>query len=176
MKRGKKATRQSKQISTSQSKELATSQSKQIVPKKNGRPSKYSPEKIDILTSYLAKCEKANEIPLRETFALSIGVLPDTLAYWERDNKKFSSAIKKLDSAQKAYLMRNALDGTKKEATSIFLLKANHGMMETSRQEITGKDGKDLNINITAFRVSDNNSNDLPVIDGEEVTNDAIQS
>ena len=172
----KKVTRKvaKSKIATSQSNKLVTSQSKQIVnarntiAKKGGRPSKYSPEKIDILASYLAKCEKDNEIPLREKFALSIGVLPDTLAYWERNNHKFSSAIKKLDSAQKAYLMQNALNGTKKEATSIFLLKANHGMMETSRQEITGKDGKDLNINITAF-TGGNVTKQLPTIEGEVV-------
>jgi hypothetical protein len=41
-------------------------------------------------------------------------------------------------------------------------------MMETSRQEITGKDGKDLNINITAF-TGGNVTKQLPTIEGEVV-------
>ena len=134
-----------------------------------GRPTKYRPEMLNVLAEYLKECKKENEIPLREDFAGAVGVLPDTLADWERANVRFSRAIKTLDSAQKTYLVRNSLDGKKKEATSIFLLKANHGMMETSRQEITGKDGKDLTINITAFTGSGTNVKELPVIDGEMV-------
>jgi hypothetical protein len=168
--KSKIATSQNKtsQIATSQSSKVATSQSKQVVKRKIGRPTKYRPEMLQVLHDYLEERKKSNQIPIREDFAISVGVLPDTLADWERANVGFSRAIKQLDSAQKTFLMQNALNGTKKEATSIFLLKANHGMMETSRQEITGKDGKDLNINITAF-TGGNVTKQLPTVEGEIV-------
>lgn len=52
-------------------------------------------------------------------------------------------AIKKVKDFQKEQLMDDGLYGGKEvnNAMAIFLLKANHGMIETERKEFVGKDG-----------------------------------
>jgi len=148
--------------------QIATSQSKQIVKNKGGRPSKYSMEVYKTLDIYLKGKKEAGELPTVTGFAIALGINEDTLYEWAKHHTRLSETLKDIMTLQKDYLLQNSLNGTKKEATSIFLLKANHGMMETSRQEITGKDGKDLNINITAF-TGGNVTKQLPTIEGEVV-------
>ena len=63
---------------------------------------------------------------------------------------KLRGAIKRVRHAQKEELQDDGLFGGKEcnVAMAIFLLKANHGMVETSRQELVGKDGQPLTINV----------------------------
>lgn len=164
----KVVTSQSGKVVTSQSGKVVTSQSNQIVKNKGGRPTKYSMEVYKTLDIYLKNKSEAGELPTVTGFAIALGINEDTLYEWAKHHTRLSETLKDIMTLQKDFLLQNSLNGTKKEATSIFLLKANHGMMETSRQEITGKDGKDLNINITAF-TGGNVIKQLPTIDGEIV-------
>lgn len=57
--------------------------------------------------------------------------------------RSFSELIKKVKTNQKYFLKVKGL-ADKGNAMAIFLLKANHGLVETSRHELSGPDGKPI--------------------------------
>lgn len=116
-----------------------------------GRPSEYKTEFIEKVDEYLKTVgREQTTLPTREGFAQFIGVDTDTLVEWDKqENKKeFSVALKKITELQRQQLMNDGMYGGKEvnSAMAIFLLKANHGLIETNRQEITGKDGEPVSI------------------------------
>lgn len=103
---------------------------------KRGRPTKYDPRFIDEVDSYLQTCGKEQtKLPTKEEFAQIIGVDDETLIEWRKKYERFSAAIKKIESAQKIQLINDGIYGGKEvNATMcIFLLKANHGLVETDK-------------------------------------------
>ena len=80
------------------------------------------------------------------------GFSDEDIAEWAHKYPEFSRAIKKIEDAQENQLIDDGMYGGKEvnAAMAIFLLKANHGKIETSRTELTGKDGNTLNITINA--------------------------
>lgn len=110
-----------------------------------GRPTKYNEEVISKLKEFIAlKAGDQKSFPTKEEFAGLIGVNTDTIQEWMKVHEDFSVAIKGLEDLQKSRLMINGLLQNFNPTMSIFLLKANHGLIETSRQELTGKDGEQL--------------------------------
>jgi hypothetical protein len=115
------------------------------------RPSSYNQKVISKIDEYLGTVGRLQtKLPTRYGFAKFIGVNGDTLVEWEKKDKEFSAAIKKIDNEQKEQLMDDGLYGGKEcnVGMAIFLLKANHGMIETERRELVGKDGGELVIKI----------------------------
>lgn len=115
------------------------------------RPSKYNEDTLKIANEYLAVCkEKIHEkehFPALEILGIELDITRETMNQWTRPDSdyykpEFSDTIKKILEIQEYKL--KILGMTRNAAMPIFLLKANHGFIETSRQEITGKDGKDL--------------------------------
>ena len=105
------------------------------------RPSSYTPEVINKIDEYLKTVgREQTKLPTRYGFAKFIGVDSDTLLNWEKKNVQFLGAIKKVDEEQKLQLMEDGLYGGKEVNASmaIFLLKANHGLIETDRHEFKG--------------------------------------
>ena len=125
----------------------------QIQKHPGGRPTKYEDSFIQIAKEYIESCgREATELPTIEGLARTLQVDSDTIVEWDKNNKEFSVTIKKLKDKQKQQLMNDGMYGGKEvnSTMAIFLLKANHGMIETSRQEITGENGGPLNITINA--------------------------
>lgn len=125
----------------------------------SGRPTKYDPSFVEELDKYLTKDNKEkNCLPTIEGFAMHLGVDADTVNNWakarvkdEQGNKtkkllhpEFSRAIKRLKDFQKDKLINDGLYGGREvnSTMAIFLLKVNHGMVETSRNDITTKEVK----------------------------------
>lgn len=109
--------------------------------KKNGRPTKYKEEFCQRVDEYLALCGRENtKLPKRSEFARYIGVDDTTLDEWEKRYPIFSLSIKKIMELQKEQLMDDGLYGGKEvnSIMAIFLLKCNHGMIETERREVNG--------------------------------------
>jgi hypothetical protein len=109
-----------------------------------GAPSKYDNLVIPKLVEYILSCSREQtELPTIEGFAEKLDVDPDTIDNWCKEHEEFFGAIKKLKAKQKNQLINDGLYGGKEvnQAMAIFLLKANHGLKETSVQELTGKDG-----------------------------------
>lgn len=102
-----------------------------------GRPTKYDPAFINQIDEYIATTGKEQmTLPKREGFARYIGINIDTLVEWCKIHPEFSVAIKKIDELQKENLMDDGLYGGKEvnSTMAIFLLKVNHGMVETEKK------------------------------------------
>ncbi len=104
-----------------------------------GRPTRYDTTVLTKLDEYISKCgREATELPTNEGFAEYLDVDTDTLVDWKKKHKEFSVASKRLMDKQKNQLINDGLYGGKEvnPAVAIFLLKVNHGMMETDKHEI----------------------------------------
>jgi hypothetical protein len=123
-----------------------------------GRPTKYDPKFIDKIDEYLATTgREQTELPTIEGFALYIDVSRDSIYEWMKEYKEFSDTIKKLEDKQKNQLINDGLYGGKEvnPGMAIFLLKANHKLIETSHTDITSG-GQPIPI---LSNVSSNNGN-----------------
>lgn len=91
--------------------------------------------------------------PWLELLSLELNINQDTVTDWSKDGdvdedkakwKHVVSLIKQLQLIR----LQNRSMYKESAAGSIFLMKANHGKLEINRNELTGKDGKDLNFNV----------------------------
>lgn len=126
-----------------------------------GRPTKLTEAMLASANEYYKKCKDDNETPYVEELAIYyMDVDRSTIWRWvksvddEEFMKKqteyrrellldFCNTIKKLATMQ---LFRYKKDGKKdrSNAVLIFLMKADHGMVETTRHELTGADGQPI--------------------------------
>jgi hypothetical protein len=112
-----------------------------------GRPTKYDPKMINEIQEYLKGAIPENmKIPTIEGIALKLGVNRDTLYEWSKLYKDFSDTLEEVKTRQKEILQEIGIFGGKEINATIvaLLLKVNHDMIETTRNEITGKDGENL--------------------------------
>jgi hypothetical protein len=120
-----------------------------------GRPTKYDPSIIQKAEEYLSTCgREQTKLPKLTEFYRWIDITRETGDEWQNKYPEFSYTCKKIMELQQETLIDDGMYGGKEvnQAMAIFLLKANHGMVETSRTEVTGKDGEPIQLNITAQR------------------------
>lgn len=86
------------------------------------------------------------KLPKRCDLAILFKVDELTLKNWEEEYESFRTAMREVDGKQKSQLMDDGMYGGKEVNPQIakFLLSANHGMAETTKNEVTGANGKDL--------------------------------
>ena len=114
-----------------------------------GRPTKYDPSMIQVAQVYIDRCSReATELPTIEGLALELGLDDERIGEYAQKYPEFHATIKTLKSKQKNQLMNDGMYGGKEvnSAMAIFLLKANHGLIETSRTELTGENGQPITI------------------------------
>lgn len=114
-----------------------------------GRTSTYSKRKtIEKMRKYIRKCIDKGVPPFLEEFALSLGVSYDTLRNWSLDDTKpeFAEMYHILLTVQKLDLKRRSLSGEYMSPIARLLLSAEHNVVEKVKQEVTGEDGKPLEI------------------------------
>ena len=133
------------------------------------RPSTYDQTKDydKLANSYLAICgREQTKLPKISEFCREyIGADEDTVKRWLNgeqlpegaNTEQLSGAIIRIKNAQKEELQDDGLFGGKEcnVAMAIFLLKANHGMVETDRILHEGTLSETLNINITTYGKED---------------------
>jgi DNA-binding transcriptional regulator YiaG len=110
---------------------------KLIVPV-NGRPTKYKDQRtVNKVEKYL----RDESIPTISGLAIYLDITSETVRAWVKKHKEFSLSVKKVLDRQQEILIQRGLTGGKdfNSTMAIFLLKANHGMIETSRREIVGE-------------------------------------
>ena len=108
---------------------------------------KYPADIVQQTREYINYCTNEQmELPTVEGLALKLDVNDDTLVEWAKIHDDFAEVFYKLKMSQKKELVNGGMYGGKEinVAMAIFLLKANHGLIETSRTELTGKDGQSL--------------------------------
>lgn len=111
-----------------------------------GRPTKYDPKMIRLIQDFLNDSKYV--IHTRNGFAKYIGVNEDTLVEWEKVYPAFSAAIKAIMENQQDELITRGLSGKYNPTMSIFLLKANHGMIETEKRILAGDKNEPLTIEL----------------------------
>lgn len=109
-----------------------------------GRPTKYNPGFTNKLNGYIEKCRMTFDIPFREEFCVDNDIPVDRYEDWCKSNKEFSRADKRLGALQKFMLMKNSAIGKYNAVSSIFQLKANHGMIETEKKLLEHSGGVTL--------------------------------
>lgn len=116
------------------------------------RVDEYKPEYCRKVDEYLETCGSHNlKLPQIADFAKFIGYNRDTLYKWEKDHEDFKHALDKIRQEQEIDLVNNGLYASKEvsAAMAIFLLKANHGMIETEKKVFEG-DGFLINLDTDA--------------------------
>jgi hypothetical protein len=108
-----------------------------------GRPTKYDPAMLPIME------ELAKQGASKAELTLAIGINRDTFHEWTRSNPEFSEAVKKCELHAQVWWEAHGRDGmTGKNphfnATAFIFQVKNRfrgDYMDTSRTEVTGKDG-----------------------------------
>ncbi len=121
-----------------------------------GRPTKYEPRMVEMAREYIKSCgREATELPTIEGLALKLDVDDDQINEWGKKYPEFHATTVKLKRTQKNQLVNDGLYGGKEVNSSmaIFLLKANHEMMETEKKVLVGEEGKEINIRIIEDKI-----------------------
>lgn len=118
--------------------------------KKIGRPSDYTPELLEKAKGYLATCVDTPNglhldvnLPSVAGLAVYLGVARTTIYDWasQDDKREFSNILQKILAEQEKRLINKGLSGDYNSNIAKLAL-GKHGYSD--RQELTGKDGKDL--------------------------------
>lgn len=123
---------------------------------KGGRPLKYPDENIIVQKAeeYLRTTgREQTSLPTIEGLALYLGMDDEEVSIYSKRYQKFSATVKRIFAKQKLQLMEDGMYGGKEVNSSmaIFLLKANHGMIETEKKILSGDKDSPLKVNITDY-------------------------
>lgn len=116
---------------------------------KTGRPTDYSAEKLKIAKQYLQDCWGDDSIPYIEALAYKLDITRETVYQWSKDDenkKQFSYTVKRIEDLQRLRLLQRSNAKDAFTPGQIFQLKANHGMIETERKMLVGKEGESLGV------------------------------
>ena len=118
-----------------------------------GRPTDYNPDTnyINLADEYLKTCgREQTKLPKLLEFYEKLDISAETADTWKDKYPQFLDACKKISAHQQNELIDDGLFGGKEvnPGMAIFLLKVNHGMIETERKEFMGKGGAPLSFMI----------------------------
>ena len=113
---------------------------------KFGRPTKYSFEVIKATEEYLSLCSEKKETPFYEELALKLGVGVDTMRIWADKYEEFKIPYRQLKEFQKLDIKRKGLKGQYASRMAALLLSAEHDVVPVMRKEVSGVDGKAIEV------------------------------
>ena len=108
---------------------------------------------VDKVLEYYEECLSNTEaIPFIEELALQkLGVDDETVWKWGKRYPRMNNALKKVKKLQRMRLEQIALSKLKGNPIgAIFLLKTNHGYVETEKKQLVGTDNEPLMIKVIA--------------------------
>ena len=94
------------------------------------RPTKYNEKLQEKADQYVDKHEMIDDLITIEGLALELKINTDTIAEWRKIHDKFSETVKRIKAIQKNALMKKGLQNEWNPTMAIFLLKANHGLID----------------------------------------------
>ena len=97
---------------------------------KIGRPSKYNEQLQKKADQYVDKHEMIDDLITIEGLALELKINTDTVNEWKKIHDDFSATVKRIKAIQKNALMKKGLQNEWNPTMAIFLLKANHGLID----------------------------------------------
>jgi len=118
-----------------------------------GRPTHYN-KNIDYVqkaNEYLQTCgREQTKLPKLTEFYRIIGISKQCADEWKDKYPDFGDACKKVEESQQEELIDDGLFGGKEvnPGMAIFLLKANHGMIETEKKVIAGDNKSPFEVRI----------------------------
>ena len=118
------------------------------------RPTKYTDDILTKVKEYIKTTgREQTELPTVEGLAVYLGISRDTIYEWIKPAHKydeFSDTIKEIEERQKAQLINDGMYGGKEvnSTMAIFLLKANHGMIETEKRILEAGEGVNIKLDI----------------------------
>lgn len=116
-----------------------------------GRPTKYDPSFVQKAEEYIASCSReSTELPTIEGLALKLGLDDERISDYSKKYPDFHATVKDLVRKQKNQLVNDGMYGGKEvnSTMAIFLLKANHGMIETEKRIIGVDEGVNIKLDI----------------------------
>lgn len=124
-----------------------------------GRPTKYTSDILLQVGEYLATCGRENtELPTIEGLCIFLDIDDDTCVEWSKKYKEFSASVKDIMRRQKNQLINDGMYGGKEinSGMAIFLLKANHGMIETEKKILSGDSNSPLTVKVLDYGSNNN--------------------
>lgn len=97
---------------------------------KRGRPTKFRPVFVEKVEKYYKECLERNIMPFIEDLEAILGVSGDSITRYCEANKHFCGAVDRIKLLQRLSLKRIV---ARTPQGAIFLLKANHGLIETEK-------------------------------------------
>jgi len=94
------------------------------------RPTKYDKKLQEKADKYIENCRKKEQLATIEDLSVYLDINPDTAHEWKKIHDAFSETCKRIKGLQKSYLMKKGLSGDWVASMAIFLLKANHGLVD----------------------------------------------
>lgn len=114
---------------------------------KGGRPTKYTGEIQQKCEEYYNRFRQLKtKVPFLEELELELDISRDTRVRWEKLHRRFSDTVYKVKTLQKLRLQQRVVYSAKNPYGEVFLLKANHDMMETEKRQIVGENGEPVRI------------------------------
>lgn len=116
---------------------------------KRGRPTEYKADLPDKLRSYTQDCLTKQRIPWLEEFCNNNEISERTLRDWCKAHDEMGEAREHLMMVQKMILKQLCISKGTHAAGPIFLLKANHGFIETEKIQHVGEAEEPLTLIFT---------------------------
>lgn len=114
--------------------------------KKMGRPTTYRKKYLDDIRDYLEAKAADGETPFVEEVSLMLGIPIRTMQEWKEKNDEFGEVYDELKTMQLFDIKRKALNGKYVSRIAALVLSADHGLIEKTRQEVTGAGGGSLSV------------------------------
>ena len=101
---------------------------------KGGRPTKYTSDYPDKVYAFLNDCKEKDIIPLKIDLCIQMGLRADDIAKYSHRFPSFKRAIEMLERESEKYLIHKGLARKVDPNFAKFILAANYGYVETSKQ------------------------------------------
>ncbi len=107
---------------------------------KAGRPTKYRQEYAtdEHVQGFISYCKDQKEVVTLCGYAIYMNVSEESVAEWSRVHKEYSGTVAKVKRISKQQLFQGGLNKSLSSRIVKLGLSANHGMSETTNQNVTG--------------------------------------